>query len=480
MPARSAIHRATRSSWILLLLAPPALAAGLPLDVELVRPSLAPGGTPGQDTPWTQAPGVPRLAGLVQAERNPVVVYADGDYAGPVVSSRTLIQAGVRWSPIRRIDVSAAVPLAWQEGGLLPGTADGFALGDVELAARWQIFGEHERTALALRGDVALPSGATDAWMGEGTVRPGGAVLGAFAYGPAALIGEAGFRWAPTLAQDLGVVSGPSLNGAATVRYDLGRVALGFGWTGRMRLAADAGPRDNGSALLGTFGYEAPSGLSVDVGGGPGLSGGVGAASARAYLGMAYTPVPKERVPRPTSRTALLLAPPRDEMPDILPEKPQPKAPEWTEGELARVVEDRIVVKDPVQFVFAKDEILEESLPTLRDVARILAEDPRIAYIIIEGHASEEGSFVYNYGLSESRARAIYRVLIEEGVHPDRVGYRAMGEVAPKIAGTAEAELAANRRVVFRIERVVPKDVAAPEWPLTPVPWTGKLPRTRK
>ena len=77
-------------------------------------------------------------------------------------------------------------------------------------------------------------------------------------------------------------------------------------------------------------------------------------------------------------------------------------------------------------------------------------------------------------------ARAVYRVLIEAGVHPDRVGYRAMGEVAPESTGTDEASLALNRRVLFRIERQLASDQPAPEWPPVPVPWTGRLPRASK
>ena len=146
---------------------------------------------------------------------------------------------------------------------------------------------------------------------------------------------------------------------------------------------------------------------------------------------------------------------------------------------LAKVEGDRIVIRDPIRFVFAKDEVLPESLPILADVARVLADNPRILYVVVEGHASEEGSFEYNYALSTARARAIYRVLIEVGVHPDRLGYRAMGEVAPENLGTDEVGLAANRRVLFRIERQLTSDMPPPSWEPVPVPWTGRLPRSR-
>lgn len=466
-----------------VLLVAPALAVGLPLDVELVRPALAPGGTPGQDTPWIQPPGLPRIAALVQAEQNPVVVYADGDYAGAAVSSRTLVQAGVRWGPLRNLDVALAVPFAWQEGGTFPGSAEGAVLGDVELSAKYRLLGKRgparEGSALSLRVDVALPTGDTASWMGEGTVRPGGAVLGALALGRFSVLGEVGYRYGASSVTDLQLVTGSSLVTNAAVRWSYERLGFGFGYLGRVRLATDAGPRDHASALVASLSVRAPHGVTVDIGGGPGLGGGVGASALRGFLGVAWIP---ERIApsyRPVSVVAKELAPPVEEVPDQIVLPPAPPIEGWAEGELAKVEGDRIVIRDPIRFVFAKDEVLPESIPILADVARVLSQNPRISYIVVEGHASEEGSFEYNYALSTARARSIYRVLIEAGVHPDRIGYRAMGEVAPESSGLDEAALALNRRVLFRIERQLASDAPAPDWQPVPVPWTGRLPRSR-
>ncbi|MDP2315173.1 MAG: OmpA family protein [Pseudomonadota bacterium] len=457
----------------------PALAAGLPLDVELVRPTLAPDGTPGQDTPYTQPPGMPRFAAVIQAEQNPVVVYAAGDYAGAAVSSRTLVQAGARWGPLPRMDISLAVPFAWQEGGRFPGSAEGMALGDIELAARYRLLGS-DKSALGVRVDLAMPTGDTSAWMGEGTFRPGAAVVGALAVGRITLLGEAGYRYGAASVTDLELVTGSSLVTNAAVRWSYERLGIGFGYLGRVRLAPDAGPRDHASALLASVQIKAPRGVVVDIGGGPGLGGGVGASSLRAFLGVAWTPEPPRFAVRPVSPGALTLAPPVEEVPDLVVRPPPaPPIDGWAEGELAKVEGDRIVIRDPIRFVFAKDEVLPESLPILEDVARVLAQNPRLAYIVVEGHASEEGTFEYNYALSTARARAIYRVLIEVGVHPDRVGYRAMGEVAPESLGLDEVALAANRRVVFRIEHQLSSEAPPPVWPPVPVPWTGKLPGVR-
>ena len=462
-----------------------ALAAGLPLDVELARPALAPGGTLGQDTPWTQPPGLPRIAASIQAEQNPVVVYSNGDYAGAAVTSRSLFQVGTRWSPVRRLDLSLALPFAWQEGGEFPGSADGFALGDVEVAARYRLLGDDGKHAFAVRADVALPSAGTDTWMGEGTVRPGGALLGALVFGPISVLGEAGFRYGAATLPDgyddsFALTPGSSLLTNAAVKWSHQRLGVGFGYLGRVRLAAGAGARDHASALVASVSIKAPQGITVDVGGGPGLGGGAGASSLRAFLGLSWQPEPFKPAPRPVSKTALELAPPVEEVPDLVIRPiPAPPAPGWAEGELAKVEGDRIVIRDPIRFVFAKDEVLPESLPILADVARVLADNPRILYVVVEGHASEEGSFEYNYALSTARARAIYRVLIEVGVHPDRIGYRAMGEVAPENLGTDEVALAGNRRVLFRIERQLTSDMPPPSWEPVPVPWTGRLPRSR-
>ena len=77
----------------------------------------------------------------------------------------------------------------------------------------------------------------------------------------------------------------------------------------------------------------------------------------------------------------------------------------------------------------------------------------QIGHVVIEGHASEEGSHQYNYDLSNLRARAIFKALAEAGVHPDRMSHRGYGEALPKNLGEDEAALAENRRVEFHIIR---------------------------
>jgi len=152
-----------------------------------------------------------------------------------------------------------------------------------------------------------------------------------------------------------------------------------------------------------------------------------------------------------------------------------PEEPVWEEEELARIEGERIVIRDPIEFEFATSNILPASLPTLQYVADLLNENWQIAHLVIEGHASEEGSFVYNYDLSIRRSRAIWEALIRAGVHPDRMSYRGMGEVVPRNEGEDEASLAGNRRVEFEIVRQYrPDETPEPMRENVRLPWTGE------
>jgi len=73
------------------------------------------------------------------------------------------------------------------------------------------------------------------------------------------------------------------------------------------------------------------------------------------------------------------------------------------------------------------------------------------------------------------RCRAVFEALVESGVDPSRVSFRPMGEVQPTKAGTTESDLAANRRVEFRIvELLQPLDQKPPYATETILPWTGE------
>jgi outer membrane protein OmpA-like peptidoglycan-associated protein len=212
---------------------------------------------------------------------------------------------------------------------------------------------------------------------------------------------------------------------------------------------------------------------TLDFGLGRGLTEGYGTSRLRVLAGLTWTRAPRPPEPEPVAVVVPLV----ETIPDqVLIEQIAlpPPGPTWKETELARVEEDQIVIRDPIQFEFAKDVILPVSLPTLRYVGGLLGEHPEILHLVIEGHASEEGSYYYNYDLAKRRADAIWRALVEAGVSPTRISTRSMGEVEPVSTGASEGELALNRRVIFQVVRRLEPGEIPPAYKLSiQQPWTG-------
>jgi outer membrane protein OmpA-like peptidoglycan-associated protein len=153
---------------------------------------------------------------------------------------------------------------------------------------------------------------------------------------------------------------------------------------------------------------------------------------------------------------------------------PPPPQPVWKPDELARVEEQQILIRDPIQFEVNTANILPESLPTLRAIAALLHDHGEIVHVVIEGHASEEGTYIHNYDLSVQRSLAIFRELVIAGVHPSRLSCRGMGEVVPVVNGTDEASLAINRRVIFHIvRRLLPGEPPPALGTEIKQPWSG-------
>ncbi|MCK0153024.1 OmpA family protein [Alcanivorax sp. S6407] len=100
-----------------------------------------------------------------------------------------------------------------------------------------------------------------------------------------------------------------------------------------------------------------------------------------------------------------------------------------------------------VQFEHNKAEVTKSSYPDLGNLAQKMREYPS-ADLILEGHTDSTGSAAYNKNISQQRAEAVKRVLVDEyEISADRITAEGYGEEQP-IAdnGTAEGR-AENRRV---------------------------------
>jgi len=103
-----------------------------------------------------------------------------------------------------------------------------------------------------------------------------------------------------------------------------------------------------------------------------------------------------------------------------------------------------------VYFVFAQDELTEESrkaiAPVLDDVARRPA--PEITVI---GHADQTGAERINDALSQRRAERVKEMLVQRGISPERITAASRGAREPLVRATEGAAEARNRRVEISI-----------------------------
>jgi OOP family OmpA-OmpF porin len=137
----------------------------------------------------------------------------------------------------------------------------------------------------------------------------------------------------------------------------------------------------------------------------------------------------------------------RDECPDE-PEGPMGDGDGCPEGE-ARFEHGRIVLKGKIQFETGSTTIKPKSQKLVDRVATLIKEHPEIRRVRVEGHTDEIGPSMTNQALSERRAEAVRRALIQRGIAPGRVVARGYGESKPIAPNKTVAGRAKNRRVEF-------------------------------
>jgi outer membrane protein OmpA-like peptidoglycan-associated protein len=98
------------------------------------------------------------------------------------------------------------------------------------------------------------------------------------------------------------------------------------------------------------------------------------------------------------------------------------------------------------------DVIQPESTPTLREIGEMLNAHADMA-LIIEGHTDSEGDADYNLELSERRAAAVVRYLVDAyGISADRLAAEGLGESAPVGDNATPEGRQQNRRVELVVQ----------------------------
>jgi outer membrane protein OmpA-like peptidoglycan-associated protein len=470
-----------------LSLSSSALAQGYPTDIEIVRPVFSEKGLPGIDTPMMSAQPTMRVGLLTQYERDPLILYQFGKELGAVVKHRSVMQLGVSYDFTPTVSTRLILPLAFHSGSDIPELdSDGVGLEDLQMGARFQLLQIGPWTT-GVRADFIAQTGTKDSFHGEDGLRTGAGWLNMVELGAFSAMLDTNLMTRSKVELEEDFTLGTELAVNAGIRYWVlpDRLAV---WGSEISRGGfhdlyglkdqDGGGAENTVELLAGLEYQPNNYTTFHMGAGAGAADGYGGTKQRVIFGARFVPIPP---PRPDYVVDEADEVATDPPPEIAIEQLLTVEKKWGENELARVEEEQIVIRDPIQFEYDTANILRESIPTLRFVARLMNGNARIGHVVISGHASEEGSYTYNYDLSIRRARAIWEEVIRSGVHPARLSYRGMGEVDPRRAGQSEGQLAKNRRAEFSIvKRFSPLDILPDYGEDILLPWSGKPAKVKK
>lgn len=117
-------------------------------------------------------------------------------------------------------------------------------------------------------------------------------------------------------------------------------------------------------------------------------------------------------------------------------------------GEIDRAIgADGKVALYGILFDTDKDSMRADSRPQLEEIAALLKSKPELKVLVV-GHTDAQGSLAYNQDLSQRRARAIVKALMQDyGIAGARLTPVGVGMAAPVASNRSEVGRAKNRRV---------------------------------
>ena len=115
------------------------------------------------------------------------------------------------------------------------------------------------------------------------------------------------------------------------------------------------------------------------------------------------------------------------------------------------VRDNKIEIHEKIQFDFDTAKIKPVSFDLMNEIVSVIAKNPQIKRIRIEGYASSEGDPTHNKLLSDDRAASVMKYLTEHGIAPQRLSSVGFGIDKPIADNSTEQGREANRRVEFSI-----------------------------
>lgn len=461
--------RLPRMSALALFAVLPTVAAAQDaptIDAEYVRPSFGADSFAGVDVSTTTKPMAVRFGTALMYTQDPVTLWdrlaneGRGEEIGAIVPNRFSLMAGVSLDLTDRLTLNGLIPIAYNSSAEMGEAEDfeapGLGLQDIGIGGRLTaIRSANRKFNLGLKAGIIFPTGRESAYLGDTGFRPHGGLLASLMVGRTLFATDLQVMLRTgTLDINEDLDLGSELLANAAIRHKLpdatrlGLTAQFLSKSGFNKFLQGGG--ENGMEMMGGVQYYASKRSTLDISAGRGLTQGYATTDLRVFAGLTVEWAPKEEVLLPLP----IPPPPRDPEPepDFIPEPD----PEPVQQGVLLITEKTIEITERLEFKVGTTTLLDKSRPALKELADFVNGEWQIAHLQIVGHASAEGSYEYNYNLSQGRARTIWQELIQLGVHPDRLSYKGMGEVVPRDAAKlgrelTDAELQDNRRVEFNI-----------------------------
>lgn len=431
-----------------------------------------------------------------------------------LVKHQLFLNVGAAVDLFHRLTLNLDIPVAVSQDGsddiaAIP-SANGAHIGDLRLGARVLVWKFHPLFRISLNGQLYIPIAPSH--TEAGSYVSDHKVRGRYEL---VLHGDSGrFVWATTVGYDhrheqdfVNTHLGDQvrISAAAGVRFFDNHLQVGPEAAVALETRVGDKYNRNVEALLGVRYYKY-RGLDVGVAAGPGFSSGIGTPDYRiiASLGWAFgwdapkpAPAPVEPAPVPVvvepapqpepppppapDRDNDGIADARDACVDVPGDAEHDGCPAVLDSDkdsivdeldacpadagvadadparngcpAARVVGDKIVIMEAIQFENNKSTIKTDSEDVLLAILKAVNSLPTSSRFIVQGHTDNRGSAKRNKTLSEARAQAVVAWLAAHGVEADRFTAEGYGPSKPIADNKTEAGRKTNRRVEIQIVR---------------------------
>lgn len=112
----------------------------------------------------------------------------------------------------------------------------------------------------------------------------------------------------------------------------------------------------------------------------------------------------------------------------------------------AELTNNELRLTGPVLFEDTTATIRSVSFPVLEVIAEVLKEHPTIRFEV-QGHTDSQGDDAENMTLTQARAEAVVRFLVQHGIEPSRLTAKGYGETRPIESNRTSQGREVNRRI---------------------------------